>query len=114
MKAQGDRVSGTTRFMVGKMYPGAASPIRDITVRGKVRIVHLQNGQMLRQTKKDLVRAFQTVLKGEQFHKTVQKIKPLATGGVVVKVGGDQKGIEKHYQSKARAISALRKRYGQS
>jgi hypothetical protein len=109
----GKKQSSTTRFLVDRMYPGKTSPVRNITVRGNTRIVHLRNGEMFRQTKRQLVKAFHTVLRGEQFHRAVQTIKPLNNGRVAAMIGGQKMGVEKHYASKQRAIAALKRRYSQ-
>lgn len=113
MQWNADRKSNTTKFLQGKIYPGKSSPVKEITVRGNTRIVHLQDGQMFRQTKRALVKAFHTVLRGEQFHTAVRSIQPVGnTNKVVATVGGEKKGEEKVYSSKERAVAALKKRYG--
>jgi len=108
-----ERQSGTVKLLQGKLYPGHNSPIKDITAKGNTRIVHLKDGSMVETTKRQVAKAFESALTAEGYKRARQSARTLPDGKVEVTIGGRYHGHRKAYSTKGRALSALKRRYGQ-
>lgn len=104
--------SSAVRFLKGKLYPGAQSPVVNITKLGDIRLVHLKDNTIDAMTKKELVTRLHKVLSQEQkMAMEASKVRH-RDGTVTMQIGGMVKGKAKTYVSEAAANRALKRHYG--
>jgi 23S rRNA pseudoU1915 N3-methylase RlmH len=104
--------------MKGRLYPGGptTSKVRNITQSkdGKMRIVHLANGESFRETKAKVLEKFQQVLSADQKAKSLRSMRKTSDGKVAVTIGGAKKGERKTFASVAAAKAAVSRHYGKT
>ena len=105
--------SRTEAFLSGKPYPGAnGGKVKTVVKKGNLRIITLNNGQVIRTNKQGLMTSFHRVLTAHQAIGAKKSVRTNPDGTTSVTIGGAEKGERRTYDTLALAKSAITRAYG--
>lgn len=109
-----ERRSGTERTLLGRKIPAMnATEVVGVEKSGQSRIIYFANGQQRKVTKTSMKQVLYSAINEQELSKALKTIRPTGKGKQVkFKIGGLKKGIIRAANSRERALTVLKERYG--